>query len=104
MSAEAIAEADRASGVVPAAPWRVETLQVLPGLRLHLRFRDGTEGRADLSGLIAAADAGLFAALGDEVQFGAVRLELGVPTWPNGADLDPTWLYDEIRVSGKWTA
>jgi hypothetical protein len=81
----------------------VEALQVLPGLRLHLRFRDGTEGAADLAALVTAADAGLFAALSDEAEFAGVRLELGVPTWPNGADLDPTWLYDAIRTSGKWT-
>jgi hypothetical protein len=69
-----------------------------------LHFRDGTEGTADLAGLITAADAGLFAALRDDAEFASVRLELGVPTWPNGADLDPTWLYDEIRASGHWHA
>jgi hypothetical protein len=82
----------------------VESLQVLPGHRLHLRFRDGTEGTADLAGVIAAADASLYAALRDEALSAAVRLELGVPTWPNGADLDPTWLCDEIRAAGHWRA
>lgn len=76
----------------------------LPGHRLRLRFRDGTEGTADLTGLITGADAGLFAALHGEAAFAAVCLELGVPTWPNGADVDPTWLYDEIRATGQWIA
>lgn len=103
MSAEAIAQEDSATGIAPAAPWRVQTVAVLPGFKLHLHFRDGTVGTAELAGLIGSPDAGLFTALRDEAQFAAVRLDLGVPTWPNGADLDPTWLYDEIRGSGCWS-
>jgi hypothetical protein len=104
MSAEAVAETNTAPGIVPAAPWRIAELELIGGYRLRLLFRDGTMGVADLAPLIAAPDAGLFGALQDERQFAAVRLELGVPTWPNGADLDPTWLYDEIRASGQWPA
>ena len=102
MSAEAVAETNTAPGIVAAAPWRVAEIRVLDGHRLQLGFRDGTTGIANLAQLVTGPDAGLFGALQDESQFAAVSLELGVPTWPNGADLDPTWLYDEILASGQW--
>jgi hypothetical protein len=88
----------------PAAPWRVVAVTVLPGHRLALRFHDGTEGLADLSQLVTAPDAGFYAGLADPRVFAAVRLEIGVPCWPNGADLDPCWLYDEARAGREWRA
>jgi len=24
-------------------------------------------------------------------------------TWPNGADLDPTWMYDELKMAETWS-
>lgn len=102
MSAEAIAEKDTPSGLTARAPWRVEHLEALPGFKLKLRFYDGTAGIADLASLVFEPESGLFHALRDEVAFATVSLELGVPVWPNGADLDPCWLYDEIAAHGLW--
>ena len=102
MSAEAITEKDTAPGLTTRAPWRVEQLEALPGFKLKLRFCDGTAGIADLASLVFETDSGLFHALSDEAAFATVSLELGVPVWPNGADLDPCWLYDEIAAHGLW--
>jgi hypothetical protein len=65
-------------------------------------FVDGTSGIADLSLLVAATHAGIFAPLADPAVFEQARVELGVITWPNGADLDPDWLHEEICRSGEW--
>ena len=102
MSVETIAEADRAPGVIPAAPWRVRAISVQRGHRLAVTFVDGSSGIADLSSLVRSKDAGIFAPLSDPAVFGQARVELGVITWPNGADLDPDWLHEEISRSGEW--
>ena len=102
VSVETAAEANRAPGVIPAAPWRVTAICVQPGYRLAVAFVDGTSGIADLSSLVAAKDAGVFAPLADPTIFEQARVELGVITWPNGADLDPDWLHEEINRSGEW--
>ena len=102
MSVEAITEKDTAPGLTSRAPWRVEHVEALPGFKLKLRFCDETAGIADLASLVFVHDSGLFHALSDEAAFATVSLELGVPVWPNGADLDPCWLYDEIAAHGLW--
>jgi hypothetical protein len=65
-------------------------------------FVDGISGIADLSLLVADKDAGIFTPLADPKVFEQARVELGVITWPNGADLDPDWLHEEISRSGEW--
>lgn len=104
MSVETSTEANRSPGVIPAAPWRICALRVLPGYRLSLTFVDGVQGIADLSRLVRSENAGRFAALADPALFSRATLELGAVTWPNGADLDPDWLHEEISRSGEWTA
>lgn len=104
MSVETSTETNRASGVILAAPWRIRALSVLPGYRLSLTFVDGVQGVADLSGFVRSESAGHFAALADLALFGRATLEFGAVTWPNGADLDPDWLHEEISKSGEWKA
>ncbi len=104
MSVETSTEASRSPGVIPAAPWRICALRVLPGYRLSLTFVDGVQGIADLSRLVRSENAGRFAVLADPALFSRATLELGAVTWPNGADLDPDWLHEEISRSGEWTA
>lgn len=103
MSIQATAEADRATGVTATAPWRVRTLSVLPGYRLAVMFQDGVYGIADLSGLISAKDLGVFEPLRDQGYFSQAYLELGAVTWPNGADLDPAWMHDQIATDKTWS-
>ena len=103
MPSQAVAEADRTPGVTASAPWRVKAVSVLSGYRLAVTFQDGTKGVADLSALASDRDRGIYNALRDTAYFAQARLELGVVTWPNGADLDPAWMYDEIKRAKTWS-
>jgi len=95
----AIAEIDRASGVIASAPWRVEALTILACFQLAVPVQDGTRRVADFSALATRRDRGSHNALRDATYFAQARIELGVVTCPNGADLDPAWTYDELRMA-----
>ena len=103
MSSQTTAQAYRAPGVIPAVPWRVKELAVLPGYRLAVTFQDGTSGIADLSAISKAQDCGIYEPLKDETVFAQARLDLGAVVWPNGADLDPAWMYERIREEKTWS-
>ena len=64
---------------------------------------DGTNGIADFSVVLTAKECGIFEALKDKVCFDQVRLELGVVTWPNGADVDSAWMYEEVTANKWWS-
>lgn len=103
MPSQAVAEKDQAAGVVPAAPWRVKALSVLPGYRLAVTFQDGTNGIADCSAVLVAQECGIYEGLKDQTCFDQASVALGVVTWPNGADLDPAWMYEQIKGSKTWS-
>jgi hypothetical protein len=79
----------------------VDVLAVKPleGFRLWVRFSDGREGVADLSGLRKRTGP-MVQPLKDPVFFARVFVEAGVPTWPNGYDYAPSALYVEMRDAG----
>jgi hypothetical protein len=79
-------------------------VEALPGYRLRVRFNDGSEGIAELDGLLQSSDAGVFTALRDETLFRQVRISLGVVTWPGDLDLAPDAMYRAIREFGTWIA
>jgi hypothetical protein len=87
---------------VPAAPWRITAVSVLPSHRLAVTFRDGSNATLDFSAVLTAKDAGIYSALADPILFEQVHLELGVITWPNGADIDPAWVHEETRTRKTW--
>lgn len=103
MPSQATTEENSAPGVIPAAPWRVEALSVLPGYRLSVTFRDGTSGIVDMSAVSTSASSGVFADLAAPDLFAMAHLELGVVTWPNGADLDPAWMYERVLAEKTWS-
>jgi hypothetical protein len=39
--------------------------------------------------------------LKDPAYFARVFLEYGAPTWPNGSDMAPDALYDDMRRAGQ---
>jgi hypothetical protein len=78
-------------------PWRVTTVQALPDSRLSVCFIDGTQGLIDLSHLVHATNAGVFAALADPALFKQVFVEHGAVTWPGNIDLAPDAMYAQIR-------
>jgi hypothetical protein len=75
---------------------RVVAARHVRGHVLWLRFSDGLEGEADLSGEL---DGEVFAPLRDVDAFARVMLdpELHTVAWPNGADFAPEFLYDLVR-------
>ena len=102
MSIETKSEANQAAGVIPAASWRVKAISILPDYRLAVSFQDGTNGIVDFSSVLTAHQSGIFETLKDKVFFDQVKLELGVVTWPNGADMDPGWMHEQIRLNKNW--
>ncbi|HEX3990916.1 MAG TPA: DUF2442 domain-containing protein [Acetobacteraceae bacterium] len=83
-------------------PWRVRDVTALPGYRLAVTFLDGTAGTVDMSEMIKSEAAGVFATLRDPELFAAVTVELGAVTWPNGLDLAPDAMHEEILAHGEW--
>ena len=102
MSIQTTPEADQVIGVIPAAPWRVKAMSILPDYRLAVTFQDGTNGIVDFSSVLTARECGIFEALKDKACFDQARLELGVVTWPNGADMDPGWMHEQVSVNKFW--
>lgn len=103
MSIQTTPEADQAAGVIAAAPWRIKALSVLPDYRLAVTFMDGTNGIADFSAVLTGKECGVFEALKDKAFFDQARLDLGVVIWPNGADMDPGWMYEQIKMNKSWS-
>lgn len=79
--------------------WSVTTLKVLPGHRLEVSFADGLKGVVDMS---KDNFSGVFAPLADESFFAQATIRDGVVVWPNGVDIAPDAMYDEVneRKSG----
>lgn len=73
--------------------WKVTKLKVLPGRRLEVHFADGLSGVVDLS---KDQLDGVLAPLSDEAFFAQARIHEGVVTWPNGAEIAPDAMYDEV--------
>jgi hypothetical protein len=71
----------------------VVTVRALDGLRLWLRFADGSEGTVDLAGKVRFV--GVLRTLEDPAIFrrASVNRDTGTVEWPGGADLDPDALY-----------
>jgi Protein of unknown function (DUF2442) len=97
---------DRPAAVNPApaprAPWRLTRVEVLGAYRLKVWFQDGIEGEVDLSRLVHAPEAGVFASLVDPAAFSAVYIELGALAWPNGLDFAPDAMHHAIKTHGLW--
>ena len=89
-------------GLNAPAAWRVVDVRPLDDSRLIVTFADGTRGEVDLSKLIARSDAGVFESLRDPATFSRVGIVRGAVSWPNGVDLAPDAMYDEIKATGHW--
>ena len=77
----------------------VRRFKRLGAYRLKLWFTDGQSGNWDFSDL--ATRAGLMAEpFKDPTYFHRVFLEMGVPTWPNGCDIDPTNARRKLEAAG----
>jgi hypothetical protein len=77
----------------------VVAVEVVDDYELELVFDDGTRGRIDLSRILSGR---IFGPLRDPAYFRQVVVDpdLGTVVWPNGADLAPDALYEEI-IGGR---
>ena len=79
----------------------VKVISVKPadGYRLEVTFSDGTAGVCDLSDFVLGHGP-MVAPLRDQAFFSRVFLSFGVPTWPNGCDIDAVALHMEMAAAG----
>lgn len=77
---------------------RVTAVKALEPYRIWMRFNDGVEGTVDLSPLIGK---GVFQALADPEEFATALVDPATRTvaWPNGIDLCPGALYEDIKAT-----
>jgi hypothetical protein len=52
---------------------------------------------------VTSSNPGIYAPLANPEFFSQVKIELGALSWPNGADLDPAWLYDNMADEKSWS-
>jgi hypothetical protein len=78
--------------------YHVLEARYVAGHTIWLRFRDGTTGEVDLG---SALEGPVFAPLKDVAVFRAFRIdpEFHTLVWPNGADMAPEYLHDQVRVA-----
>lgn len=73
---------------------RITKVEALDNYRLFVEFSDGVRGTLDLADRLFGS---VFQPLKDPRFFAQVRLdEFGVICWPNGADLAPDRLYQQL--------
>ncbi len=81
--------------------WRIDKLKVLPEYRLEVEFADGVHGIVDLSQDLWGP---MFEPLRDPDRFAEVTLdEFGAPCWPNGADVAPDAIYEDLTRGSSAT-
>ncbi len=78
--------------------YHVVEARYVSGHVLWLRFRDGTSGEIDLT---AALEGPVFEPLRDTSVFQQFQIhpEFHTLVWPNGADVAPEFLHDNVRVT-----
>ena len=76
---------------------RIVEAHYIAGFKIWVRFSDGAEGEVDLSQELTGP---IFAPLRNVEEFKRFSLhpELRTLVWPNGADLAPEFLRDNLRV------
>jgi len=72
----------------------VTALEYRDGYVYHVVFDDGMEADVDLSEYVGKGP--VFAPLRDLAYFRTARIEGGTISWPNGADIAPETLYEEV--------
>ena len=79
---------------------RVIDARYAGGHRVWLRFADGLSGELDLSSELWGA---VFEPSKNVELFAHLRVDPDLDTivWPSGADLSPTWLYEQVKELQK---
>jgi hypothetical protein len=63
------------------------------GYRIHLTFNDSSEGTVDFAQWLRGP---VFEPLKDQAYFCRFFLDGGTISWPNGADIAPETLYEQV--------
>jgi uncharacterized protein DUF2442 len=71
----------------------------LRDFRLRIEFSDDSVGERDFA-FLTTESGPMIDPLKDPIYFARVFVENGVLTWPNGFDLDPIALHDEMKEAG----
>lgn len=87
-----------AAGIAIQIPWRVGKVEVLPAFRFYVQFEGGTDGIVDMAQFLEQ-DCGVFKILRNVASFNAAYIEHGAVTWPDGLDLAPDRMHDELQNS-----
>jgi hypothetical protein len=88
--------------IICNAPWRLIKIKPLDDYILEAEFVDGTHGFVNLKQLVTNPRSGVFVKLADVNVFNKVYVDYGVATWPEGIDLAPDNMYNEIKNNGTW--
>lgn len=94
---------ERINPTAEPMPPRVLTVTPLPNHRLAVTFGHGRSGTLDCSSVCQPGDHGIFAPLADTEFFAQVKIEAGALSWPNGASLDPSWIYEGLATAESWS-
>ena len=78
--------------------YHIVEARYVDGHVVWLRFRDGTSGEIDLKDALHGP---VFEPLGDPQMFQQFQIhpEFHTLVWPNGADMAPEFLHDNVRVT-----
>jgi len=79
---------------------KVTRISAVAPFKLSVRFSDGRAGTHDCATIVNRTGP-MILPLRDPAYFARVFLEFGAPTWPNGFDMCPDWLYEEMRAAGE---
>lgn len=101
MRKERDAKENKAPGVVPSMPWRVESVKPLRDYLLDVTFLDKTNGIFDCKPIIFGKNPGVFEQLRDSAAFNNVFVSYGAITWACGLDLAPDAMYEQIRTTSR---
>jgi hypothetical protein len=79
---------------------KVVELKPLDSSSLWLKFSDGSEGVYDCTSLLAEGGE-MVEPLRDPAMFNRAFVSFGVPSWPNGFDMDAIALHMEMAEMGS---
>jgi hypothetical protein len=75
---------------------QVVEARAVGNFRVWLKFNDGLAGEIDLADEL---DGKVFEPLRDVTYFASFRLEGHTLTWPNGADMAPEFLHEQVKAA-----
>jgi hypothetical protein len=78
---------------------KVKRIEVIGPQKLRLWFTDGSTGERDFAAELARGGP-MAEPLRDPTFFAQVFLDYGAPTWPNGYDMAPWALHEDMSKDG----